>query len=67
MEGTSREYEFRNLENVLSEAGVQMRIFGKPEINGHRRLGVLLATAGTVAEALDKVNRAYARLDVKVY
>ena len=67
VEGTSREYEFRNLENVLSEAGVQMRIFGKPEINGHRRLGVLLATAGTVAEALDKVNRAYARLDVKVY
>ena len=67
VEGNTREYEFRNLENVLSEAGVQMRIFGKPEIAGHRRLGVLLATADSVADALDKVNRAYAKLEVKVY
>ena len=67
VEGNTREYEFRNLENVLSEAGMQMRIFGKPEIAGHRRLGVLLATAESVADALDKVNRAYAKLEVKVY
>ena len=67
VEGNTREYEFGNLENVLSEAGVQMRIFGKPEIAGHRRLGVLLATADSVADALDKVNRAYAKLEVKVY
>ena len=67
VEGDTREYEFRNLENVLSEAGVQMRIFGKPEISGHRRLGVLLATADSVADALDKVNRAYSKLEVKVY
>ena len=67
VEGDTREYEFRNLENVLSEPGVQLRIFGKPEISGHRRLGVLLATAGSVADALAKVNRAYSKLEVKVY
>ena len=67
VEGNTREYEFKNLENVLSEPGVQLRIFGKPEISGHRRLGVLLATAGSIADALDKVNRAYSRLEVKVY
>lgn len=67
VEGNTREYEFRNLEKVLEEPGVQMRIFGKPEISGHRRLGVLLATAGSVADALDKVNRAYAKLEVKTY
>ena len=67
VEGNTREYEFRNLENVLSEPGVQLRIFGKPEIAGHRRVGVLLATADTVANALDKVNRAYSKLEVKVY
>ena len=67
VEGDTREYEFRNLENVLAEGGVQLRIFGKPEISGHRRLGVLLATADTVANALDKVNRAYSKLEVKVY
>ena len=67
VEGNTREYEFKNLENVLSEPGVQLRIFGKPEISGHRRLGVLLATAGSIADALEKVNRAYSRLEVKVY
>lgn len=67
VEGNTREYEFRNLENVLSEPGVQLRIFGKPEISGHRRLGVILATADTVADALAKANRAYSKLEVKVY
>lgn len=67
VEGNTREYEFQNLEKVLEEPGVQMRIFGKPEIAGHRRLGVLLATADTVGEALAKVERAYAKLSVKVY
>lgn len=67
VEGNSREYEFCNLEKVLEEPGVQIRIFGKPEISGHRRLGVLLATAATVDEALAKVERAYNKLTVKVY
>lgn len=67
VEGNTSEYEFCDLEKVLEEPGVQIRIFGKPEISGHRRLGVLLAKAGTVEEALAKVNRAYEKLTVKVY
>lgn len=67
VEGNTKEYEFCNLEKVLEEPGVQMRIFGKPEISGHRRLGVILAKADTVEEALAKVNRAYDKLTVKVY
>lgn len=66
VEGNSREYEFCDLDKVLEEPGVQIRIFGKPEIIDHRRLGVLLATADTVEEALAKVERAYAKLSVKV-
>lgn len=66
VEGNSREYEFCDLEKVLEEPGVQIRIFGKPEIIDHRRLGVLLATADTVEEALAKVERAYAKLSVTV-
>lgn len=66
VEGNSREYEFCDLEKVLEEPGVQIRIFGKPEIIDHRRLGVLLAPADTVEEALAKVERAYAKLSVKV-
>lgn len=67
VEGGTREYEFCNLDKVLEEPGVQIRIFGKPEIAGHRRLGVLLATADTVGNALAKVERAYSKLSVKVY
>lgn len=64
--GNTKEYEFCDLEKVLEEPGVQIRIFGKPEICGHRRLGVLLATADTVEEALAKVERAYSKLTVNV-
>ena len=67
VEGNTKEYEFCNLEKVLEEPGVQIRIFGKPEIVGHRRVGVILATADTVEEALAKAERAYAKLEVKVY
>lgn len=67
VEGHTNEYEFCNLEEVMAETGVQIRIFGKPEIAGHRRVGVILATADTVEEALAKAERAYSKLEVKVY
>ena len=51
VEGDTDKVVFGNLDEVLSEEGVQMRIFGKPEVVGHRRLGVILATADTVEEA----------------
>jgi phosphoribosylglycinamide formyltransferase 2 len=66
IEGNTTEIEFDNLEEVLKEPGVQMRIFGKPEINGHRRMGVILATAPTVEEARAKAQRAYDALRVTV-
>ena len=67
VEGNTKEYEFCDLEKVLEEPGVQIRLFGKPEIAGHRRVGVILATADTVEEALAKAERAYSKLTVKVY
>lgn len=67
VEGNTREYEFCNLDEVVEEPGVQIRLFGKPEIAGHRRLGVILATDETVEKALKKAERAYAKLKVNVY
>lgn len=67
VEGDTDKVEFDNLEKVLEEPGVQIRIFGKPEIKGHRRMGVILAQADTVQEAIDKSERAYKKLTVKVY
>lgn len=67
VEGDTTEYEFQNVDKVLEEPGVQVRFFGKPEIRGHRRVGVILATDETVEKALRKVERAYSKLKVKVY
>ncbi len=67
VEGNTKEYEFCNLDKVCEEPGVQIRIFGKPEIAGHRRVGVILATDETVTAALAKAERAYAKLEVKIY
>ena len=66
VEGDTDKVVFSNLEEVLGEKGVQVRIFGKPEVKGHRRFGVLLATDETVEKALEKVERAYKKLQVKV-
>jgi len=66
VEGDTDKVVFGNLDEVLSEEGVQMRIFGKPEVVGHRRLGVILATADTVEEARAKAYRAYKKLKVKL-
>ena len=57
---------FSNLEEVLSEENVQIRFFGKPEVKHHRRLGVILATDETVEKALERAERAYAKLKVEV-
>ena len=66
VEGDTDKVVFGNLEKMLEEEGVQIRIFGKPEVVGHRRLGVILATADTVEEARAKADRAYKKLAVKV-
>ena len=66
VEGDTDKVLFRNLEKALEEPGVQIRIFGKPEIKGHRRMGVILATADTVEEAIAKSERAYEKLNVEV-
>lgn len=66
VEGDTDKVVFGNLDEVLSEEGVQMRIFGKPEVVGHRRLGVILAIADTVEEARAKADRAYKKLKVKL-
>jgi len=66
VEGDTDKIVMDALEEVLAEPGVQLRIFGKPEIKGHRRMGVILATDETVEAALAKAQRAYDRLKVSV-
>lgn len=65
VEGDTDKVVFSNIEEVLAEEDVQIRIFGKPEVKGHRRFGVLLARDESVEKALAKVERAYAKLRVE--
>lgn len=66
VEGDSNRVEFENVDKVLEEPGVDIRIFGKPKVKGHRRMGVILATADSVEEAIAKCDRAYAKLKINV-
>ncbi|MBQ7393231.1 MAG: formate-dependent phosphoribosylglycinamide formyltransferase [Lentisphaeria bacterium] len=56
-DGTSCSIAFEGVEEALTEPNTNIRLFGKPEIKGHRRLGVLLARGKDVEEAKEKVFR----------
>lgn len=53
-QGTSDNVSFDNLDKALSEPDTQIRLFGKPSLNGARRLGVSVALGDTIETALDK-------------
>lgn len=61
---TSRNVTFDNVHAAVG-AGVQVRLFGKPEIDGTRRLGVALATGENVEEAVIRAKKAVSRVTVK--
>lgn len=64
IQGDTDQVVFGGIEKALAIPGVQMRLFGKPEVRGHRRFGVILATAPTVEEALAKAEQAHADLTI---
>ncbi|QBQ63155.1 formate-dependent phosphoribosylglycinamide formyltransferase [Actinobacillus indolicus] len=66
VEGKSTQVTFGNLEKVLAEPHTNIRLFGKGEVNGHRRLGVILARDENVEKALEKVRCAYDKLEVNL-
>ena len=65
VEGESRVIEYSGLTEALAETDTQIRLFGKPEVNGRRRMGVALARAETIEEARAKANRAAAALSAQ--
>lgn len=58
VEGDTRQLIIDGIDRALAEPGTAMRIFGKPEVKGHRRMAVILATAENVDEAKAKAARA---------
>lgn len=66
VEGESSQLSFGNLEHVLEQPDTQLRLFGKPSVNGHRRMAVLLARAGHVEEARRKTGMMMDQLEIKL-
>ncbi len=62
VKGISTNVSFTGIEEALSEPDTQLRLFGKPEVNGERRMGVCLAKGSTIEEARAKANRAAAKI-----
>ena len=54
VEGESKNLSFGNLNHALSEPDTQLRLFGKPEVKGHRRMGVGLGRGNSIKEARQK-------------
>lgn len=62
IEAESTNLQFHNVEAALAEPDTGLRLFGKPEVHGKRRMGVTLARAATLDEARAKARRAAAAI-----
>jgi len=66
VEGTSQNVSFGNLGAALSEPDTALRLFGKPEVKGKRRMGVCVARGASIEAAREKARNAAAAVDVKL-
>jgi phosphoribosylglycinamide formyltransferase 2 len=64
VEGESKEVSFAGLEKALAEPETQLRLFGKPEVSGQRRMAVTLARGRDVDEARAKARVAAAAIEI---
>ncbi len=66
VEGTSQNVSFSNIEQALSQPDTQLRFFGKPEVNGKRRMAVALARGTDVDNARAKARKVIENLQVSL-
>ena len=66
VEGESNNVRFSNLEAALQEPDTQLRLFGKPEVKGRRRMGVALARGADIEDARHKALKAAAAVTVQL-
>jgi len=57
VDGDSDDIVYENIDAAISDDYTAIRIFGKPEVRGHRRMGVGLALGSTIDEAREKARR----------
>lgn len=66
VEGDATGMRFGNLDQALQQPDTELRLFGKPEVKGSRRLGVALARADSLATARAKANQVIATIKVEL-
>lgn len=52
-QGTSQDIRFEGMELALAQPQTQLRLFGKPDIDGRRRLGVAITRRDTIEQAIE--------------
>ncbi|MDE0733872.1 MAG: formate-dependent phosphoribosylglycinamide formyltransferase [Gammaproteobacteria bacterium] len=65
VEGNSTESEFGNLQAALAQPDTSIRLFGKPEVVGKRRMGVGLARAESIEQATKNALAVAAAVEIK--
>jgi len=66
VEGNSKNIIFDGLNESLALPGTQLRLFGKPEVSGHRRMGVTLARGKNIEEAREKARNSCQAIKVQL-
>jgi len=66
VEGTSSKLLFSNLDIALKHTDTQLRLFGKPEVDGQRRMGVGLALGQNVEQAIEKAIQVSSTVSVQL-
>lgn len=64
VEGESTQVSFSNLEVALEKPNTQLRLFGKPDVKGQRRMGVGLALGENIEDAIERAK--YVSSTVKI-
>ncbi len=63
-EGKSQNIQYQGIEDALSVPNTSLRLFGKPNIDGHRRLGVGLAIGENIEDAREKARLVASKINI---
>jgi phosphoribosylglycinamide formyltransferase 2 len=66
VEGESKNIRYSDLDKALAEINTQLRLFGKPEVSGQRRMGVALARGTEVGHAVRKALNVISAIKVEI-
>lgn len=66
VEGDSSQVQFGCLDQVLAEPDTQLRLFGKPNVTGQRRMAVTLARGDSIEKAREKAHAAAGKMEIRL-